>query len=399
MSNFPGYRSVAYFCGWSIYSRGYRPQYLPVERLTHILYAFADVRPTTGEVVLIDTWADSEVRWETDSWTEPGNNLYGCMKQLNMLKLRNRNLKVLLSIGGWTYSPHFPLAVATAESRKTFARSALHLVQTLGFDGLEIDWEYPSDAIEASSYVSLLYECRVALTEYGQSMTPPCYFELTAACPAGQQQFRMLDVRAMAPYLDFWNIMAYDYAGSWHPRVAHQANLYPHRTAPRTTPFNTAAAVQYYLACGVPADKLVLGMPLYGRGFEKTDGPGHTYDGVGEGSFQKGLYDFKQLPWEGAREFFDADIVATYCYDEENRFFVTYENRESALAKVAFIKQHGLGGAMWWECSGDRDGPDSLTYIVVEALGGVRCLERRPNCIDFRLTPYDNLRNHFPELR
>lgn len=157
---------------------------------------------------------------------------------------------------------------------------------------------------------------------------------------------------------------AYDYTGSWDPHAGHQANLYRSSSNPNSTPFNTASVIDVYTAQGVPASKIVLGMPLYGRAFTNTDGPGKPYQGGGEGSWEAGVWDYKALPQPGATEHLDAEAGASYSYDPSSRTMVSYDNLDMVKRKAAFVREKGLGGAMWWELSGDRQDERSLVAVV-----------------------------------
>ncbi|WEW61080.1 Chitinase 4 [Emydomyces testavorans] len=344
---------------------------------------------------LSDSWADVEKHFSGDSWSSQGNNVYGCIKQLFLLKKNNCHLKTLLFIGGWTYLANFVKPASTDAGRNRFAQTATQLLLDFGFDGLDIDWEYPKDKNEGRDFVKLLK----VIWE----------FLLTAAVSAGQEHYRQRQLKNITPYLDFYSLMCYDYAGKWSTVAGHQANLKPSRKNPKSTPFSTEAALNYYIREGqVSPSKILLSMPLYGRAFADTDGLGAPFQGSGnEGSWEAGIWDYKVLPQPGATEQMDSSLTqdgagASWSYDPAKCLMISYDTVPMVEEKTEYVVSHGLGGTVWWEASGDRGGRNGTksdgslisTFVdSVKAFGGE--LEKSENVLNYPESRYENMQRGF----
>ncbi|KAH8775614.1 family 18 glycosyl hydrolase [Diaporthe sp. PMI_573] len=386
-----------YFTNWGIYGANYQPQSIPASKITRVYYAFASFG-SDGTVTSSDSYADLQKHYTTDSWNEPGNNAYGCVKQLYLLKKQNRQLKAILSIGGWNDSPRFPAMAASAPARETFARTAVQLVTDWGFDGIDLDWEYPENAAQAADFVRLLAELRRQLTAWTFTNARGYRFLLTVASSAGPSHYNVLNLREADRYVDSWNLMAYDYAGSWDTTSGHQANLFATPGNPDATKYSSDKAVSDYIANGVPASKILLGLPTYGRAFDLTGGLGQPFHGVGPGSATlqtPGLWLYKDLPRPGATELYDAAAGASYSYDPAARELISYDNVFSAKSKGSYLKAKGLAGSFFWEASGDKQGAESLVGTLAGALGR---LNTQPNLLSYPTSQYDNIRSGMPGL-
>ncbi|KAL6919943.1 hypothetical protein ACHAPO_001181 [Fusarium lateritium] len=384
-------RNMLYFTNWGIYEKeggvkGFHPKDLPVNEITHVLYSFANVNAKDGTVASSDPWADVEKQYSGD--TGGGNNAYGCVKQLYILKKQNRNLKVLLSIGGFNGSPALASGVSTQNGRKRFISTAVKLIIDWGFDGIDIDWEYPVNAQEARNYVLVLNNLRKALDKYSDDNKLNYRFLLTVASPAGSSHYNTMDLKNMDLWVDAWHLMAYDYAGPWDSTTGHQANVFASKKNPLSTKLSTDATLNDYIAAGVSPNKIHLGMPLYGRSFSNTAGLGKPYSGTAGDS--EGIYFLKDLPQPGAVTTFNADLMASYTYDKTKRELVTMDDLKSAQYKASYINQRNLGGAFYWEARGDRVGSASVVAGVKRTLG---TLEQRNNLLKYPTSMYDNIRN------
>lgn len=171
--------------------------------------------------------------------------------------------------------------------------------------------------------------------------------------------------------------MAYDYTSKWSTVSGHQANILS-ACDKATAPFDTETAVYYYIPQNVSSCKIVLGLPLYGRSFEHTKAIGTSFDGVSNGTWEPGIYDFKSLPRTGGTEIYDESIGASYSWNSETAEIVSYDNVAVAAQKAWWIKNNTLGGAAFWESSGDKIGNESL----IETMASILCLKQEPNLLN-----------------
>jgi chitinase len=362
-------RLVGYFAEWGIYGRKYNVCDIPAEKLTHINYAFA--RITNGECALFDSYAAIDKAYSGDRWD--AGELRGSFKQLQVLKKKHPHLKTLISVGGWTLSGAFSDVALTEAARAKFAKSCVAFMLKYGFDGIDIDWEYPvGGGLESNkvrpedkqNYTLLLAELRKQIDEQGKKDTKS--YLLTIAAPAGPKSIAHLEVEKIHKSLDWINLMTYDFHGGWSPVTNFHAPLYPAKDDPIKDEnvrkhFNVDSAVKAYLGAGVPAEKLVVGVPFYGRGW---GGVKNVNDGLYQkpaaslpkGTWEAGVYNYKDIAanYTGKfKRFWSEEAKAPWLFDAASGVMISYDDPESLKLKAEYVNKNYLGGVMFWDLSAD----------------------------------------------
>ncbi|KAL1988073.1 hypothetical protein VTN96DRAFT_1104 [Rasamsonia emersonii] len=335
----PIFANAAYYPNWRIYKKQ-PPSSLRLGFVSHIFYAFAWVKEN-GEVYLSDEWADAQM---------PVDGTEGCLRAFTQLKQQYSEMKVILSIGGGGKgSENFAKVARNPPAVEIFARSARALVDQFGLDGIDIDWEHPSDSQQGRDYLYLLSRLREAL--------PSPRFLLTTALPAGEWALQHIDLASVQQCVDLLMVMCYDFSGPWVNRTGHQSQLFTPRH-----PHNEAAyiscqsAVTYILSRGVNPKKILLGVPVYGRSFLGSDNINQPYSGLGG---EDGAFDYCDLPRPGAKEHHDDAVGAAYCTGGDGGF-VTYDTPRTVQQKAKFVTNLGLGGLFYWHITADKRGAKSL---------------------------------------
>ncbi|MBA3927730.1 glycosyl hydrolase family 18 protein [Listeria rustica] len=440
------YRNVMYYGDWSIgESEGkFYPKDIPADKLTHLNFAFMDF-DSAGNLEFTDK--DAAVSAAVGQKAAMG----GILNALQDLRAANPNLKIGVSLGGWTKSGDFSVMAANDASRANFVKNVLKFVKYTNMNFVDVDWEYPNsprdgDLLDSKedegtpnagpadkeNYVKLLQDLRTGLDAQGKELNQK--YELSVALPASQWTMSQgIDVEKVFEIVDFGNMMTYDMHGSWDGVTGHQTALYDNPSDPYAHYGLSIDSVAKYLkGKGVPSEKIVVGAAFYTRGWntvaegadaskpglfqpaERTNknADGSTSNGAnnekplvaGDGGVAGGIWAYRSLDTlkamtPGLTEYWDDVAKAPYMYSRETGAFFTYDNARSLAAKANYVKANNLGGMISWMQSQDKPTTstkrDELTTAIKNGMFGTgklvgNVLPYWNLAVDVTVKPYTN---------
>ena len=401
-----GYVNAGYYAQWSVWGRQYNPYNMPFNNINNIIYAFIGFNPADGSLKSLDASADS---WGISA--------------VSRAMLQYPYMKAHLSFGGWTNNsvttaPMFEQLASSQASMDRFAQQAIELMRKTGFSGIDIDWEwwsdYANDVAPAKKMLTLYKTLKAAIDQ--ASKEDGKTYTLSIAVNGGSDRIDALQ-SANNPnsVADFWsqvgklmdhiNIMNYDYHGSYEigKPAYFQANYdfqnVGQNEVGQTNGWSIKSSVASYVANGIEAKKLVVGIPLYARTMKvSNDSNGGLFapiTGAGFGDYEAGILDYKCIvnpvnnpvtgcgsanPIAGIKslDYYNAannpeifnqygrDAMQPWAYSAATQTFMTYDDTNSATQKAKAAKNSGLGGTMFWELDGDSTESDTSIVQAVK---------------------------------
>ena len=349
---------VGYYPNWQWYRRNQLvdPESIDYSNYTVINYAFFN--PTaSGSVQTADSWADENLLlgpmiW----WPVEMHDSTRCLPYL----AHQAGVKILPSIGGWTLSNNFPAIAADPVKRQTFAQSCVSLIQTYGFDGIDLDWEYPGfpehngSPADFFNFPLLLQDLRAALDAL-EAQTGADYL-LTSCFNGSRIRMEDIDWPAVLPLVDMVNLMSYDYHGSWDALSNFNSPLYP----PAVGDPEWCCSGSFEILTqefNVPPGRINLGIPFYGKALANCSQLYGTHSGYDLAAFpldegQPHYYSILNALPDYAYHW-DDSVKCPYLLGNGFNTFVSYDDTTSVGWKTLYAKEHGAGGVIIWEITGD----------------------------------------------
>lgn len=385
------YNNITYYSSWSASptGRNFHPKDIDVSQITHINYAFADLcwkKFGSAARACEDPNIPAQNRYVYNGEMIIGDPEFDFVNFKSLAEVRDQNphLKLLISVGGWSWSNHFSNMARTEETRRSFADSAVKFLREYKLDGLDIDWEYPVEGGEDDNsrspedpvnFTLLMKTVREALDAAGSEDNK--YYLLTIASGQGDNFVRNVDLANSVQYLDFINIMTYDFSGSWETLAHHNSPLLydkEHPLATSTAPRNhVLGGLLGHLIGGVPQHKLMAGVPYYGKAWADcpANGQYQTCGSILPGTWEAGILDFTDieenfLNKNGYVRYWNEAAKVPYLYSEDTKGFVTYNDQVTMMYTASIVKSLDIAGVMSWDVSGDRN--RTLTTQLVHDL-------------------------------
>lgn len=312
-------------------------------KLTHINYAFVNVKDSLA--------------WLTNLETDTVN-----FRRLNLLKKDNPDLKILISIGGWSWSENFSDAVLTSSSRKKFAESSVKIVENYDLDGVDIDWEYPGQVGEDNIYrpedkQNYTYMFRAVREELDNlSLKTGKTYQITTAVGASDKFLEHTEMGKASQYLDFVNLMTYDFYTSGDS-AGHHTNLYPSLNFEKG--MSAHQSFTGFRNAGVPPEKMVMGIAFYGRSWFMKSGENHGINRPVDSVTRGGGYSYIKdslMKRPGFTRYWDDQAKAPYLFNAETNQLVSYDDEESVRYKCQYVKDNQMAGVMFWQYASDPRG-------------------------------------------
>ncbi len=325
------------------------------DKISSLIIAFGLIRNET-EIFIPDLEENDE-----------GHSFGDLKGEVAKLHEKYPELKVNFSVGGWGADGFSDMAMEE-EKREVFVKNLVEMVKMYGFDGVDIDWEYPvnggwgtikSRPEDRENFTFLMEDIREALDLLEVEMNKE--YSLSFAAYAGPAYFEWVEIDKLANIADYAKLMTYDFYGGWNQITGHLANLYNNSEKPED--ISVDKVVQYYLSEGFPAEKLIMGVPFYGRAWGGvTNENNGLFQNVQSVMYTDGISypDIKELIANGYTRYWDDEAKAPYLYNGD--VFVTYEDAESLTYKAEYVKKMGLGGIMIWEYGHDME--SELTSVI-----------------------------------